>query len=153
MTQDIHDWAHLPFPKSLPEFQKLFPDDAACGAYLEAAKWPQGFRCPWCGVKGDPYRFANRPGVLRCKACRKDVALTADTVMERTHTPLSTWFWGAYLVSSLTPGLSALQFQRQIGLSRYETAFQILHKLRAGMVRPDRDRIGKPGTADHVEID
>jgi hypothetical protein len=25
---------------------------------------------------------------------------------------------------------------------RYETAFQILHKLRAGMVRPDRDRIG-----------
>ena len=28
------------------------------------------------------------------------------------------------------------------GLSRYETAFQILHKLRAGMVRPDQDRIG-----------
>ena len=105
MTQDIHDWAHLPFPKTLPEFQKLFPDDAACASYLEAAKWPQGFRCPWCGVKGDPYRFANRPGVLRCKACRKDAALTADTVMERTHTPLSTWFWGAYLVSSLTPGL------------------------------------------------
>lgn len=26
--------------------------------------------------------------------------------------------------------------------SRYETAFQILHKLRAAMVRPDRDRIG-----------
>ena len=30
----------------------------------------------------------------------------------------------------------------QLGLSRYETAFQILHKLRAGMVRPDQDRIG-----------
>jgi hypothetical protein len=37
-------------------------------------------------------------------------------------------------------------------LSRYETAFQILHKLRAGMVRPDQDRIGgRPG--EHVEVD
>ena len=35
-----------------------------------------------------------------------------------------------------------MQFQRQLGLSRYETAFQILHKLRSGMVRPNQDRIG-----------
>ena len=49
--------------------------------------------------------------------------------MERTHTPLSVWFWAAYLVTSQTPGMSAVQFQRQLGLSCYETAFQILHKL------------------------
>jgi transposase-like protein len=72
--------------------------------------------------------------------------------MARTHTPLSVWFWAAYLVASQTPGMSAVQFQRQLGLSRYETAFQILHKLRAGMVRPDQDRIGgKP--EEHVEAD
>lgn len=63
-------------------------------------------------------------------------------VMQSSHTPLSTWFWAAYLVTTQTPGMSALQFQRQLGLSRYETAFQILHKLRAGMVRPERDTIG-----------
>jgi hypothetical protein len=40
--------------------------------------------------------------------------------------------------------MSAVQFQRQLGLGRYETAFQILHKLRAAMVRPHRDRIGAP---------
>ena len=48
--------------------------------------------------------------------------------------------------------MSATQFQRQVGLSRYETAFQVLHKLRAGMVRPDRDRIGGE-VCDHVEVD
>ena len=32
---DIHTRGDLPFPKSLPEFQRLFPDDAACAAYLE----------------------------------------------------------------------------------------------------------------------
>ena len=62
--------------------------------------------------------------------------------MQRTHTPISIWFWAAYLVSSQTPGMSAVQFQRQLGLKRYETALQILHKLRVAMVRPDRDRIG-----------
>jgi len=72
--------------------------------------------------------------------------------MERTHTPLLVWFWAAYLVTSQTPGMSAVQFQRQLGLSCYETAFQILHKLRAGMVRPCQDRIGgNPG--EHVEAD
>jgi hypothetical protein len=53
-------------------------------------------------------------------------------------------------MTTQTPGLSAVQFQRQLRLTRYETAFQILHRLRAGMVRPARDRIG----AEHpVEID
>ena len=64
----------------------------------------------------------------------------------------SRFFWAAYLVASQTPGMSAVQFQRQLGLSRYETAFQILHKLRAAMVRPDQDWIGgKP--EEHVEAD
>jgi ISXO2-like transposase domain len=62
--------------------------------------------------------------------------------MQSSHTRLSTWFWGAYLMTTQTPGQSASQFQRQLALSRYETAFQIFHKLRAGMVRPERDAIG-----------
>jgi len=70
--------------------------------------------------------------------------------MQSSHTPLSTWFWGAYLMTTQVPGQSAVQFQRQLALSRYETAFQILHKLRAGMVRPERDAIG----SEHpVEVD
>lgn len=62
--------------------------------------------------------------------------------MHATRVPLQAWFLGAYLVTTQTPGISAVQFQRQLGLTRYETAFQLLHRLRAGMVRPNRDRIG-----------
>lgn len=150
---DIHQIKDLGFPSSLPEFQRLFPDDAACAAYLERIRWEQGFVCPHCGHRAEPFRFANRVGVLRCRKCRKDVALTAGTVMQRTHTPLSIWFWGAYLVSSITPGISAIQFQRQLGIGRYETAFQILHKLRAGMVRADRNRIGRDPSNIRVEVE
>ena len=153
MAPDVFLHADLAFPKSLPQFQRLFPDDAACATYLERIRWEHGFVCPHCGVAGEPFRFANRPGVLRCKGCRRDIALTANTVMERTHTPLNVWFWAAYLVASQTSGMSASNFQRHLGLKRYETAFQILHKLRAGMVRPDADRIGRTGRHDHVEVD
>jgi len=139
---DVRKWEHLGFPKSLPQFRELFPDDDTCRRYLEGAKWPKGFNCPHCSKKGEPVRLKSRPGVLMCRCCRKQTSLTVGTVMEGTHSPLTVWFWGAYLVSTGTPGISAVQFQRQLELSRYETAFQILHKLRAGLVRPDRDKIG-----------
>jgi hypothetical protein len=109
------------FPESLPGFQKMFPDDVACARYLEAIRWRDGFKRPKCGVTSEPFRFAARAGVLRCRGCKKDIALTAGTVMESTHTPLSVWFWDAFLISSLTLGMSAVQLQRQLGLTRYET--------------------------------
>jgi hypothetical protein len=148
------------FPTSLPEFQRVFPDDEACARYLESIRWPDGFACQKCGVFGEPYRFSTRSSVvLRCRSCKANTSLTAGTVMQSSHTPLSTWFWGAYLMTTQVSGQSAVQFQRQLALSRYETAFQILryetafqilHKLRAGMVRPERDAIG----GEHpVEVD
>ncbi len=131
------------FPATLPEFQKLFPDDASCERYLEEVRWPDGFVCPACKVRGEPYRFPSRSAVvLRCRACKRNASLTADTVMHSSKMPLSLWFWAAYLMTTHTPGISAVQFQRQLGIGRYETAFTMLHKLREGMVRPERDVIG-----------
>jgi hypothetical protein len=67
------------------------------------------------------------------------VTVTSGTIMHRTKQPLTTWFYAAYLVATLTPGISALQLQKQLGFGRYETAFQLLHKLRSGLVDPCRE--------------
>ena len=67
--------------------------------------------CPNCHASGDPYRFTNRSGILRCRHCQHNTYLTAGTVMKRSHTPLMVWFWVAYLITSQTLGMSALQFQ------------------------------------------
>ena len=74
--------------------------------------------------------------------------MTAGTVLHRTRIPLTQWFWAAYLVTTHTPGLSALQMQRQLGITRYETAWMMLQKLRRAMVRPDRELLH-----EKVEID
>lgn len=40
-------------PLSRTEFDRKFPDDAACARHLVSALWPDGFTCPECGsVKG-----------------------------------------------------------------------------------------------------
>ena len=65
---DVLDRADLPFPHSLPEFQRLFPDDAACAAYLEKAFAGETIfpACPHCGTarRAVP-RVKTRPGVAR----------------------------------------------------------------------------------------
>ena len=147
----IRRMATRKFPTTLLEFQRAFPDDAACVAHLEELRWPDGFTCPRCKEVDEPFRFLERPTVLRCRSCQGDTRLTAGTILHGTRTPLLVWFWGAYLVTTHTPGLSAVQFQRQLGIKRYETAFQVLHRLRAALVRPGRDRIGSDGC--HVEVD
>jgi transposase-like protein len=138
------------FPDTLLDFQKTFPDEDACASYMEGLRWPEEFVCPHCSSVGEPYRFANRRTVLRCRSCKADTRLTAGTIMQDSRTPIQIWFWGAYLLTSFTPGISATQFQRQMGVKNYETAFQILHKLRMAMVRPGRDKIGSDG---YLEID
>jgi len=134
------------FPRSLAEFQARFASDEACRHYLMACRWPDGFRCPTCG-DAHSYLLAARD-LLQCRACRRQTSVTAGTVPDRTRLPLPLWFAAAYLVTTHTPGFSALQLQRQLGLGRYETAWTMLQKLRRAMVRPERDRLS--GT---VELD
>jgi hypothetical protein len=123
-------------PRSLPEFQRLFATEDACADYLQGIRWPEGFVCPRCGSRTG-YALVGR-GVTECRNGHQ-ISLTAGTGMHRSRLPLTLRFHAAYLVSTPTPGISALQFQKQLGISRYETAFQLLHKLRAALVAPDRE--------------
>lgn len=77
--------------------------------------------------------------LIQCKACGFQTSVTAGTVLHKTRTPLTHWFWAAYLMTTQTPGMSALQLKRQLGLTRYETAWVMLHKLRRAMVAPNRE--------------
>jgi hypothetical protein len=60
-------------------------------------------------------------------------------MFQNTRTPLTVWFWAAYLMTTDKRGVSALLLQRQLGLPRYETAWMMLHKLRRAMVSLARE--------------
>lgn len=124
------------FPRTLDEFQHQFVTDAACLDYLVRVRWPDGFDCPRCESRE---AWLIRRRLFRCQRCRTEVSVTAGTVMHSTHLPLRHWFWAAHLMSTLTPGISALQLQRQIGLGSYRTALSLCRRLRRAMVNPLRE--------------
>lgn len=128
------------FPRTLLEFQRRFSTEESCRAYLAASRWPDGFRCRKCKSTEPSYELRTR-ALVTCRECGTQTSVTAGTVLHRSHLPLQLWFWAAYLVATQTPGVSATQLQRQLGLTRYETAWAMLQKLRRAMRRPDRDRL------------
>jgi len=134
------------FPKTLREFQSNFATEEACQKYLAACRWPGGFVCPRCGGKRAYELVSLRR--WQCCGCRHQVSLTAGTILHNTRTPLTVWFWAAYLMTTDKRGLSALLLQRQLGLRRYETAWMMLHKFRRATVNLPREAL-----RGEVEVD
>lgn len=129
-------------PTNQLEFQRMFPDEAACLRYLEKMRWPDGFICKECSFAGEPFRLLAHPRKLKCRSCHHVESVTSGTVMHRSKVSLLIWFWATYYMATQTPGISALELQKKFGIKGYETAFQILHKLREAMARPNLDKIG-----------
>jgi hypothetical protein len=67
--------------------------------------------------------------------------VTAGTIFQDSHLPVTVWLRAVWHVSSPKNGISALGLQRVLGLGSYKTAWAMLHKLRRAMVRPGRDRL------------
>jgi transposase-like protein len=111
----------------------IFHDEDAAREHLERLPWPQGPVCPRCGVMGERITKlagkSTRPGVYKCKDCRKPFSVTVGTVMERSHIPLSKWVLAAQLMASSKKSMSAHQLHRMLG-TNYETAWFLFHRLR-----------------------
>jgi len=127
----------IAFPRSLLEFQRQFPDEAACAAYLAEQRWPEGFVCPVCGGRRG-WALETKQWTTECADCGRQTSVTAGTVMHRSKLPLTVWFWAAYLMATHSNGISATQIRSQLGLGSYKTAWLLCAKLRSAMVDPDR---------------
>ena len=137
--------AGLDYPRSHREFVEMFLDDEACATYLEQLRWSSGFICPACGSTADPWRQTR--GRLVCPACRHQTSATSGTILDKTRTPLTTWFEAAWHLTTAKNGLSAKTLERTLGTS-YRTAWAMLQRYRVAMVRSERELLS--GT---VEVD
>jgi len=126
------------YPRTLLELERRFGSEEACRQYLAALRWPDGWSCPRCA--GRRHRSVRR-GLWRCQDCRHEASVTAGTIFQDSHLPLTVWFRAVWQVTSQKSGVSALGLQRVLGLGSYKTAWAMLHKLRRAMVRPGRERL------------
>jgi len=136
--------------RSLAEFQQFFPDEAHCAAFLFERRWPDGFVCPGCGARRAT-ALRSRAYTFECLDCGRQSSITAGTAMHRSKLPLTTWFWAAHLMATHSNGMSARQFQDQLGLT-YKTAWLLTQKLRRYMVNPSREPLEGVVEVDQTEI-
>jgi len=140
MTQAMPDDLWRDFPKTATEFEARFATEADCRAYWIAARWggePACARCRSTRV------WTIRDGTtFECAECGHQTSLTSGTLLEKTRKPLKMWFRAVFEISTRRTGISAKDLQRIMGFGSYKTAWSWLHKLRAAMVRPDREPLG-----------
>lgn len=109
------------------ELFAMIPDQEAARAYLEKRLWPEGVRCPVCGL-GE--RITTRKGgYYRCNQCKEDFTVRTGTIFERSHVPLHKWIYAMYLLVTARKGISSMQLAKEIGITQ-KSAWFVLHRLR-----------------------
>jgi len=154
--------------KGIIDVTKQFSSEAACQAYLEAARWPNGVRCLYCG--GDRISKFTAKGRTRTKkdgttaqspdrhlyqclnkGCKHQFTVGDGTIFNDTHLSLSKWFMAAGLMCNAKKGISAKQMEHDLGVS-YKTAWYLCHRIRKAMNENGGDLFSGVVEADETYV-
>jgi transposase-like protein len=122
-----------------------FSTDERCRELLTRLRFPDGVRCLRC--KEHAVELETEKQLFYCARCDYQFTVTAGTVFNDSHLPLSKWFMATLLLCEAKKGMSACQVQRTLGVS-YKTAWYLCHRIRAAMVE-----VSKPMLDGKVEMD
>ena len=132
----------------------VFHDEDAAYQHVESILWPDGPICPKCGSLDNAYRMKGkraRPGLRRCRDCKKDFTVKIGTIFEDSHVKMHQWMQAMYLMCASKKGFSAHQLHRTLGVT-YKTAWFMEHRIREAM-RSGNLRAPLGGEGKKVEAD
>lgn len=122
---------------TVPQFEKLFPDEDACRVYLQVNRWPDGIRCPRCG-NDNVHAHTGKAHHWNCYQCSPQgvgyrFSVLVGTIFENTNKPLRDWFRVMHMMLTSKKGVSALQIYRVMGFGSYNTALLMCNKIRVAL--------------------
>lgn len=127
------------------EYKRLKPFEISSEIQTEAdaREWfwrcrfsGKDFVCPRCACERY-YRLETRPEVLTCKGCLRQIRLRAGTILENSKLPLLIWVRALELAMQGKRGISASEVQRVLAMTRYETAWGMMQKIREALRQRD----------------
>ena len=118
---------------TISQFNDDFPDEDTCLGYIAALVYPTfpEMPCRTCGEMFKHHRLNGRKA-YSCQKCGTQVYPLAGTIFEKSRTPLKSWFYAMYLMSTTRMGISAKQLERELGVT-YKTAWRMFKQIRALM--------------------
>ena len=114
---------------TLPEFFRIFTDDAAAESWFVQQRWPGGVACPECGSVNVQERASRKPQPYRCRDCRKDFSAKTGTLMQGSPLGFQTWVLALYLLTTNIKGTSSMKLHRDLGVTQ-KTAWFLAHRIR-----------------------
>ncbi len=134
---------------TINDFNRQFPDDAACLEHLKEQRFPDGIaRCEKCQKDRKHYRINGRP-VYSCDHCGTQISPMAGTIFEHSSTSLRLWYYAMYLMASTRCGISAKQIQRETGVT-YKTAWRMFRQIRSLLSEGDMQLEGEAVEMDET---
>ena len=113
-------WIKIHKAMNILEIINHFPNGKSCKIFLKIFRENKGVYCKACKCISKLYWFSGRK-FFEFSKCRRKSSLKSGTVMESSNLPLHTCFTAFLLMSATKKGFCCLEFQRQLGLKRYET--------------------------------
>src|SRR5580692_3633860 len=113
--------------------------DEKCRELLVRLRWPNGPECPRCKTAVVELETAKQ--LFYCKECDYQFTVTAGTIFNDSHLPLTKWFMVTLLLCEAKKGMSANQIRRTIWgehKGSYKTAWYLCHRIRAAMREVER---------------
>jgi hypothetical protein len=123
------------------EFTDLFPDEESCKIFLKQQREKQGLTCRKCDC--NRHYWKSDKEVWECSHCKYRMSLKAGTAMHGSKLKLKTWFTAYYFVLQTKKSFSSCEMQRILGLSRYETVWYLIHRIRQQMAKHNLDQFYK----------
>ncbi len=118
---------------TIEDFNSQFPDNDACLDWLRHKLYPERIDCLSCKQSTLFHRVRGRK-VYECDGCGYQLSPTAGTILDHSPTPLKSWFYAAFLMSTTRTGISAMQLKRELGVT-YKTAWRIFSQVRKLMAQ------------------
>lgn len=112
---------------NIVQISNNFPTEKEVTDYFEFVRWGTKKNCCHCGGEHITKRYEDYR--YHCYECGRKFSVTTNTQLHSTNLSLKTWLFSFALISDAKKGLSALQLQRNLGIS-YVTAFRMYHKIR-----------------------
>jgi len=108
-----------------------FNTEEACRADFKARREVEGIYCKKCGCSKQYWLTKNHQ--WECSECKFRTGLRSGTFMEHAKFPFLKWYRVMILMSFAKKGLSSLEIKRQIGQTRYESTWSMVHEIRRAM--------------------
>ena len=112
------------------EFAKRFPTNEECYQYLSEKKWEHGYVCKVCGC--NQYNKGKTSFHRRCKACRYDESVTANTLFHDIKMPIIKAFYIMFRVAAKKKGMSTVELGCEVQVQQ-KSAWLFKRKIQLAM--------------------